>query len=1348
MDALALLSQVAFSEEQQQANSYEGSQGGGPPLIYSETLDPALRTVGVKRKLSANALDEGSLRDLPVPAFSAYAPSDPAQPLANLSYAASTLPSWQEKLLVQDQAIYPSKPEAPIFNETDGIIRCVCPYDDDDGFTIQCDRCFAWQHGLCVGISPDAVPDDYLCELCDPNPHRYASVDRSRATEKQQLKRRAEEGLRKARESLVATSAAGRNIDDAQLQATAILLASDDNVPGETSFEPPKPHSGPPTQPQRGAKRKTSSKSLNEDAAHASGPNNRKEPSHQPKQRRKPGPKPKAQNQNQASSMPVPPTTTASTSILAPPLDPQGPPLTRRSTAAQQTANSSGHSINSNAPQYSDEENEERFEAWQFEYTPITSNQWSDETAVESVRAALQNWFIRDLGGEQESDHSGKGTPQKLERVTCERNRLGKATWKHLTLPKGDTDEAMDEDVLANEPGLFEEYDPDEDAALSSPIGAVEIDSLPTTVKVAVKSLASASFSLAPPLSQPFSTGSTTAPSMSCPYPRALQHALFSTHTIPAGAFIAPVYGEVLSAILYRKDPVNQYATLGITKPSVRTLSAPWSVVIDQRRFGSETRFARNGCHPNAVLRPVILTPKSQNKNLPDDEETIDVTFALFALTDISKRDEIVLPWEWDDRHVVHSLPSLLSLSTAEAENVEPTPCLSRKMAAVSLTLFGVTACACEKRKDCALAWMWKLACASQPSGVGGNNRREIDEEGIEERMVTALTGTAAGYITQGKKNQKGKKPELGPLLEMKRGWVTEEENPMSTGQPDISMEVDFAPEPEAIREESALLPKSAARKSKRTIDYSSSEEEIVRPPKRKQTAKPAQIVSRGIEVLQQNAEPVESAQATSVASMSESTLSYLAPISMLPEGSSLGLMFDEPTDVHDVQEVTLPSTTKEPTPPLLPEPARELSPPIIKEATPPPAPPRVKLSFAAFRQRMAAVKPTDKEEEDYQSQAAPVHTLQRSPESSHQSSAKSEIRNIMADFSSREISRAPSVEAATKSIDIESPYSPPSYPHNVSFDEDDDADGIPIPADTIEDDWTTQGPRHSVYSRRSSPLPHSDTPRSGYFPPTTTFVRDGPDPFVRYSSPAYQQKDYSPPRPAPTPRQARSLREYETPVEYRPEDADQLHSTSAPRSPERERRDWSSGYKNHRREESPVPQGSPRSPTSPYPSTSPRGSFRPVPTGPSAFVVRPPVAPRRPNGHPNAPYRPPPSSYSRPPAVYSRPDPIDAPKAPKSFQAGSSSRDRAAWPPRDIRDAPRGPAPSVPARSRGNCPSALVQLIEDYLLDHQQEVAVDGRVQEADFVAEEEGFREDESMYACHIAYQGRMSIYGIVDL
>ncbi|KAK3807875.1 MAG: hypothetical protein J3Q66DRAFT_289213, partial [Benniella sp.] len=78
-------------------------------------------------------------------------------------------------------------------DEDAGIIRCICGFTDDDGYTIQCERCFVWQHAVCVGIDESNVPDKYLCELCSPR-----TVDRKRAAE---IQRRRNGALERKREN-------------------------------------------------------------------------------------------------------------------------------------------------------------------------------------------------------------------------------------------------------------------------------------------------------------------------------------------------------------------------------------------------------------------------------------------------------------------------------------------------------------------------------------------------------------------------------------------------------------------------------------------------------------------------------------------------------------------------------------------------------------------------------------------------------------------------------------------------------------------------------------------------------------------------------------------------------------------------------------------------------------------------------------------------------------------------------------------------------------------------------------------------------------------------------------------
>ncbi|ELU42716.1 PHD domain-containing protein [Rhizoctonia solani AG-1 IA] len=58
----------------------------------------------------------------------------------------------------------------------DEVTRCVCGsgvYVEEVGdFMIQCEQCYVWQHGLCVGLMRvEDSPEHYYCEKCRPENH-------------------------------------------------------------------------------------------------------------------------------------------------------------------------------------------------------------------------------------------------------------------------------------------------------------------------------------------------------------------------------------------------------------------------------------------------------------------------------------------------------------------------------------------------------------------------------------------------------------------------------------------------------------------------------------------------------------------------------------------------------------------------------------------------------------------------------------------------------------------------------------------------------------------------------------------------------------------------------------------------------------------------------------------------------------------------------------------------------------------------------------------------------------------------------------------------------------------------
>ncbi|XP_029865624.1 PHD finger protein 20 isoform X3 [Aquila chrysaetos chrysaetos] len=50
------------------------------------------------------------------------------------------------------------------------IVRCVCEVKEENDFMIQCEECLCWQHGVCMGLLEDNVPEKYTCYVCQDPP--------------------------------------------------------------------------------------------------------------------------------------------------------------------------------------------------------------------------------------------------------------------------------------------------------------------------------------------------------------------------------------------------------------------------------------------------------------------------------------------------------------------------------------------------------------------------------------------------------------------------------------------------------------------------------------------------------------------------------------------------------------------------------------------------------------------------------------------------------------------------------------------------------------------------------------------------------------------------------------------------------------------------------------------------------------------------------------------------------------------------------------------------------------------------------------------------------------------------
>ncbi|XP_072206001.1 PHD finger protein 20 isoform X3 [Excalfactoria chinensis] len=56
------------------------------------------------------------------------------------------------------------------------IVRCVCEVKEENDFMIQCEECLCWQHGVCMGLMEDNVPEKYTCYICQDPPGQRSSL--------------------------------------------------------------------------------------------------------------------------------------------------------------------------------------------------------------------------------------------------------------------------------------------------------------------------------------------------------------------------------------------------------------------------------------------------------------------------------------------------------------------------------------------------------------------------------------------------------------------------------------------------------------------------------------------------------------------------------------------------------------------------------------------------------------------------------------------------------------------------------------------------------------------------------------------------------------------------------------------------------------------------------------------------------------------------------------------------------------------------------------------------------------------------------------------------------------------
>uniref|UniRef100_A0A6G1RYV1 PHD finger protein 20 n=1 Tax=Hypotaenidia okinawae TaxID=2861861 RepID=A0A6G1RYV1_9GRUI len=82
---------------------------------------------------------------------------------------------WSDDDCSQDVDVT-MNPEEEVEESDFEIVRCVCEVKEENDFMIQCEECLCWQHGVCMGLLEDNVPEKYTCYICQDPPGQRSSL--------------------------------------------------------------------------------------------------------------------------------------------------------------------------------------------------------------------------------------------------------------------------------------------------------------------------------------------------------------------------------------------------------------------------------------------------------------------------------------------------------------------------------------------------------------------------------------------------------------------------------------------------------------------------------------------------------------------------------------------------------------------------------------------------------------------------------------------------------------------------------------------------------------------------------------------------------------------------------------------------------------------------------------------------------------------------------------------------------------------------------------------------------------------------------------------------------------------
>ncbi|NXT71299.1 PHF20 protein, partial [Chaetops frenatus] len=153
--------------------SKPGYSGTGENTDTSQELSPEKSVV--TKSNSSNKSSAHSSTLLHCPDSGQHKGKSKANEDDTLSESSMDSLPWSDDDCSQDVDVT-TNPDEELEESDFEIVRCVCEVKEENDFMIQCEECLCWQHGVCMGLLEDNIPEKYTCYICQDPPGQRSSL--------------------------------------------------------------------------------------------------------------------------------------------------------------------------------------------------------------------------------------------------------------------------------------------------------------------------------------------------------------------------------------------------------------------------------------------------------------------------------------------------------------------------------------------------------------------------------------------------------------------------------------------------------------------------------------------------------------------------------------------------------------------------------------------------------------------------------------------------------------------------------------------------------------------------------------------------------------------------------------------------------------------------------------------------------------------------------------------------------------------------------------------------------------------------------------------------------------------